>query len=99
MLELIKKREKSNLITNKDSAIRDYILHNYYDNYFDIMSSKELDLEFRNDIGILVKALKKLPPNEQKAMVSVLTDVVEFYVGSKIEKELEKTMNNLFNAI
>ena len=101
MLDLLKKTEKNNShkSINENIAFRNYFVHNFYDNYFDNLSSKDLDIEFRNDMQTLVKALKKLPVEEQKTMIKILSNVIEFYVENKIEKELDKSFSKIFRII
>lgn len=73
-----------------DSLIRDY-----YINYYQNLSIKELDEEFNMDIRKLTKALSKLPDSERKAFVDVLYRIIEFYLENKIEKEIDRSFSKI----
>lgn len=78
------------------STFRDELLFEYYNNYFDNLSSRQLDKEFNKDLSILVKSLKKLPQEERKTFVNSMSKIIEFYIENKLEKELSKSFSNLF---
>lgn len=70
----------------------DNLIQDYYINYYQNLSAKELDKEFNKDIRTLTKALSKLPDSERKAFIDVLSVVIEFYLENKIEKEIDHSL-------
>lgn len=77
----------------------DYLIQEYYSEYFDELNSKELDSEFKNELNVLVKSLSKLNDSERKAMISILADVINFYIENKVNKELDKSFSNIFKFL
>ena len=78
------------------SNFRDELLFEYYNNYFECLSSRQLDREFNEDLSIMIKSLKMLPQEERKAFVGIISRLIEFYIDNKIEKELDKSFRMLF---
>lgn len=74
----------------------DNLIQDYYFNYYQNLSVKELDKEFNKDIRTLTKALSKLPVSERKAFIEILSRIIEFYLENKIEKEID---NSLFKIL
>lgn len=95
---LDKKDKTSNSLRKKSKFdyLNDSIIQDYYLNYYQNLSLKELDKEFNKDISILTKAMSKLPDSERKMFVEVLSRFIEFYIENKIEKEIE---NSLFKIL
>jgi hypothetical protein len=77
---------------NKLDYWNDSLIQDYYINYYQNLSAKELDKEFNKDIRTLTKALSKLPDSERKAFIDVLSRVIEFYLENKIEKEIDHSL-------
>lgn len=67
----------------------DDIFVDYYNNYYNDLSSKELDRDFNHELNVLVKAMSKLSDTEKKALINLLAKVVEHYLEQKIEKEID----------
>ncbi len=70
-----------------DSLLQDFYINYYYQN----LNSKELDKEFNKDIKILTGVLVKLPFSERKVFIKILSKFIEFYLESKIEREIDKS--------
>jgi hypothetical protein len=75
--------------SSKFSFWEDAIIQNYYLDYFDSLSTKQLDREFTNDLKLLTKSLSKLSDSDRKAFINILSDFIEFYLEHKIEKEID----------
>ncbi|NCU32959.1 MAG: hypothetical protein EOM23_08530 [Candidatus Moranbacteria bacterium] len=69
----------------------DSMVHNFYIDYYQNLSSKELDREFNNDIKSLTHVLSQLSVSERKAFIEVLSRFIEFYLETKIEKEIDNS--------
>lgn len=95
MLDTLKYIQGPSSKVSNNSIWGDELITSYYSNYFESLSSKQLDKEFNNDILKLVKALSKLPDNERKIMIEALAKVIEFYIENKVEKEIEFSFHKL----
>ena len=73
----------------------DSMIQDYYTDFYNSLSSKELDREFNEDLTVLTKHLNKIPDSQRKAFIDILSRYFEFYFESKIEKEI----NNSFFKI
>jgi len=95
MLDTVKdiKETRPKMINN--ALWGDDLMMTYYNNYYENLTSKQLDREFNNDISMLVNVLSKLPEHDRKKIIDVLARVIEFYFESKIEKEIEFTFHKL----
>jgi len=92
---LLDKKDKiSNSIEKKKKLDywNDSLIQDYYINYYQNLSVKQLDEEFIKDIRTLTKALSKLPDSERKAFVDILSRIIEFYLENKIEKEIDQSL-------
>jgi hypothetical protein len=91
---LDKKDKTSNSIEKKKKLDywNDSLIQDYYINYYQNLSVKQLDEEFNKDIRTLTKALSKLPDSERKAFVDILSRIIEFYLENKIEKEIDRSL-------
>ena len=69
----------------------DEFLFEYYNNYFENLSSSQLDREFYLSLSSMIKSFKKLPQEKRTAFVNVISNLIEFYIENKIEKELGKS--------
>lgn len=67
----------------------DDIFLDYYCNYYDEITSKELDADFNHELKVLVQAMNKLNDPEKKALINLLSKVIEHYLNQKIDKELD----------
>lgn len=77
---------------DKLDYVYDHMIQDYYIDYYQNLSSKELDKEFNKDILTLTKALSKLPESERKNLIEILSNLIEFYIENKIEKELNNSI-------
>ena len=89
--------EKNNKIKNSSSSDdlrywEDSLFDDFYSDYFDHISSKELDKVFSKDIKFLTKVLSELSESEKKAFIEVLSRYFEFYIDHKVEKEINKSL-------
>jgi len=99
-MDLIEKKDFSEISKKKKSSFwNDYLIQEYYSEYFEKLNSRELDSEFRNELGVLVKSLSKLNDSERKAMINVLAEVINFYIENKVNKELNKSFSNIFKFL
>jgi len=92
---LLDRKDKTSNSTEKKKKLdywNDSLIQDYYINYYQNLSIKELDEEFNKDIRTLTKALSKLPDSERKAFVNILSRVIEFYLENKIEKEIDRSL-------
>jgi len=78
------------------SNFRDELSFEYYKDYFERLSSRQLDREFNKDLSMMIKSLKMLPQEERKVFAGIISKLIEFYIENKIEKELEKSFHILF---
>lgn len=76
----------------KNSMVQDF----YFD-YYQNLTSKELDKEFNKDIRALTHTLSKLSDSERKAFIEVLSRFIEFYIENKIEKEIDNSFFKVLN--
>lgn len=67
----------------------DQIFIDYYDNYYNSLTTKELDRDFNNRINSLVKVMGRLNDEEKKAFTNVMAIVIEHYLEQKIDKEID----------
>ena len=95
-LESIKNSLKTGESKKSHQHWDDVLVRNYYSHYFQGLTPKELDKDFNKDIRTLANALSKLPETERKDLINVLSRVIEFYMESKIEKEIENSFSKLF---
>lgn len=93
-LESIKNSIQSEV--KKRDYTDDVLIKHYYSQYFQNLTSKELDKNFNKDILSLTKALSKLPKEERSTLIKALSRIVEFYVESKVEKEIDLSFSKLF---
>lgn len=75
---------------------KDDIFLNYYDNYYNKLSSKELDIDFNRDLKILVQALSKLNEHDKKAFINIFSVFIEHYLEQKISKEIDFSFEKIF---
>lgn len=99
MLETIKDKNINKSEKLHDSFFNNYMIIDFYNNYYNELNSRQLDKEFNHDLSILVKSLHKLPQNERKEFIKLLSKVVEFYIENKIEKELDKSLYRIFKVL
>ena len=83
-------------LPNKVNYWNDDIFSNYYANYYNSLTSKELDKDFNMELKSLSSAMKQMNENERKVFINLLTSVVEHYIEQKIDKELESSLQNIF---
>ena len=81
---------------NKESKRLDYWNDNLYQDiyvdYFNRLSSRELDREFNKDMNTIIKAMKNLSENERKKFIDIFSRLIEFYLKTKIEKEIDDSI-------
>ena len=82
-------------LPNKVNYWNDDIFSNYYANYYNSLTSKELDKDFNMELKSLSSAMKQMNENERKVFINLLTSVVEHYIEQKIDKELESSFQNI----
>ena len=80
---------------NYYSNFKDEILSEYYNDYFEGLSSRQLDKEFNRDLSILIKSLKKLSQEERSIVINSISKLIEFYIETKIEKDLNKSFRTI----
>ena len=95
MLDTLKHIQGTPSKTINNSIWSDELITTYYSNYFDNISSKQLEKEFNSDILKLVKTLSKLSENDRKALIDTLARVIEFYIENKVEKEIEFSFHKI----
>jgi hypothetical protein len=59
------------------------------------MTSKQHDREFNNNLRILVNTIIKLPEQDRKRLVEVLSMVIESYLENMVVKEIEFSFHKL----
>jgi pantothenate kinase len=67
----------------------------YYTDYYNKLSSKELDSEFNHVLKVLVAAMDKLNDPDKKASINVLSKVIEHYISLKIDKDLQQSLKRV----
>jgi len=82
-------------IKNKNDIWSDFFFQEYYLTKHNNMSSRDLDIEFNNDIRSLSKALSRLPESERKKFVTLISSFIELYIENKIEKEIDSALIKL----
>lgn len=85
-------KSKSNIDFWKDTMFQDFYLE-YYQN----LSSNELDREFNQNLQTLTQAISKLPDSERKAFIGVYSRFIELYFENKIEKEISNAFSKILN--
>lgn len=90
-------KSKKTSFVDKYSYLSDSMIQDFYVNFYESLSSKELDRQFNNDILSLVRSLKKLPNSERRAFSEVLSRFIEFYLNKKIEKEIDESLSKILN--
>ncbi len=95
MESIVRKGSKSLRKINNLDFWGDSLIQNYYMDYYDNLSSKELDYEFREDIIKLSKTLRKLSDPDRKFFIEFLSKFFEFYLDKKIEKEIDNSFHKI----
>jgi hypothetical protein len=67
----------------------DDIFFDFYSDYYNNLSSKDLDKDFNHELNVLVQAMSKLNDVEKKAFINLLSIVIEHYLEQKIDKEID----------
>ena len=94
---MLKEVDKSLMKKSKEiSTFQSEILFDYYVNYFNSLSSTNLDKEFNRDLSIMTNSLRKLPEKERGLFVNYIAKLIEAYIESKVEKELTKSFHLFF---
>ncbi|NOY58765.1 MAG: hypothetical protein GXO75_07510 [Calditrichaeota bacterium] len=91
-------KEKSMTIKKKKDKLaywNDFLIQDFYLDYYQNLDSNDLDKEFNKDIKILAKALNKLPASARKAFIEVFARYIEFYIENKIEKEIDSSLEKI----
>lgn len=97
-LTIDKQKGLNAAISNKKSKYwGDLIMQDFYFNYYQELSSKELDKVFDKDIRMLSHTLSKLPNSEKKMFTQILARYIEFYLEKKIEKEIDSSLYEILN--
>jgi len=93
--------KKHNKESNSDALKywQDNLVHEYYIDYYNNLSSKELDREFRNDIRTISKILAKLSDSERKLFIGFIPNFIEFYIGQKFEKEIDSSLSKILKFL
>lgn len=77
-------------------VLEDFLIQQYYLDYYQEISSKELDQEFSKDLKVITKALKKLPDENKSLVIELLLyRLIESYVDRKVEKELDISLKKI----
>lgn len=76
----------------------DSMIQDYYSDYYNSLSPKELDREFNEDITALTKHLNKIPESQRKAFIEILSRYFELYFENKIEKEINDSLFKILNG-
>ena len=87
---------------NKSNILKywqDDLIHDYYINYYNNLSTKQLDLEFKKDIRNITNVLGKLSDSERKVFINFLSRLIEFYLNQKIEKEIDSSLSKLLKTL
>lgn len=89
MTELLSIPESKKNSDRKMQIWKDDIFLSYYENYYNNLSSKDLDIDFNRDLKTLVQALRKLNEHDKKAFINVFSSILEHYLEQKISKEID----------
>lgn len=81
--------------SSEKSIFGDVLPFNHFPQPFEGLNSKQIDKQFDNDLKIMVKALSKMPAAERKAFISLLAVVLELYVTTKVEQEIEESIEKI----
>ena len=85
-------KSKSNIDFWKDSMFQDF-----YMDYYQNLSSSELDREFNQNLQTLTRVMSKLSDSDRKAFMGVYSRFLEFYLENKIEKEMSNAFYKILN--
>lgn len=97
-MEMIFDKKKSiEKSKSKNDFWKDSMVQDFYIDYYQNLTSKELDREFNKDIRTLTHTLSKLSDSERKAFIEVLSRFIEFYLENKIEKEIDSSFFKILN--
>lgn len=73
----------------------DELFSSYYSNYFEKLSSEQLDEEFNSNLIRLAKVLTKTTQNDRKDMIDIIARVIEYYIENKVEKEIDSAFHKI----
>ncbi len=91
----IVENKKDTTFLNKRNILKNELMTDYYIDYYNAMSSGELDKHFVSDIKMLSKVFNRLSDSQKKSFYKLFANIIEFYLKNKIEKEI----NNSFIKI
>lgn len=100
MIEYLVKNKQSK--ESKSETLKywqDNLIHEFYIDYYNDLTSKELDQEFRKDIKDITKILSKLSDSERKVFVDFLSNFIEFYIDQKVEKEIDSSLYKILKLL
>lgn len=85
---------------NKDLRTPDKESMSYFNdlfiqNYYESLTSKELDRNFDKDVQTLINSLKKVSESDRKFFIAILSNIIELYLQRKIEKEIDDSLFKL----
>jgi len=95
MLDTIKENHVARAKPGNKSIFTDELISTYYQNYYDNLTSKQLDRKFNNDISSLVGILSKLSQENRDLLIGSLSSLIELYIERKVEKEIEFSFHKL----
>jgi len=76
--------------------LENFLIQEYYNDYYKVISSKELDRELSKNMKIITKAFENLPDEKRDSMIELfLAKFIEFYVDQKVEKELDISLKKI----
>jgi hypothetical protein len=78
---------------------QDNLIHEFCVDYYNDLSAKELDQEFKKDIKNLAKILGKLPDSDRKVFINYFSNFVEFYIDQKVEKEIDTSIYKILKLL
>lgn len=78
---------------------QDNLRHEPYIDYYNDLTSKELDQEFRKDIKSIAKILGELSESKKIAFINFLSNYIEFYIDQKLEKEIDSSLNKILKIL
>ncbi|MEA3496807.1 MAG: hypothetical protein U9R42_12340 [Bacteroidota bacterium] len=99
-MNLLEKNDQITTLKKEKSMFwNDFLIQEYYNDYFQNITSSELDYEFNHKLKILVKTLNKLNKKEKEVMIDLLSNLINFYIENKVNKELEHSLRGIFKFL
>lgn len=98
-MEIVNDKNKDGRVLKMNSNFwEDALVQDYYQEYYQNLSSQKLDREFLDGLQTLAMILGNLPGSERNKVTEILADYIELYLENKIEKEIDDSFLNILSS-